>query len=93
MARGKKAGHVKPQVTIKDETLEPYYVSMDESQFTVMIEGSTLPLGYYGKLENALLKIARYKTLDGLNQTSVDLNGFLSSYEATVNKISNRIPL
>ena len=31
MARGKKAGHVKPQVTIKDDMLSPYWISMDET--------------------------------------------------------------
>jgi len=93
MARGKKVGHVKPQVTIKDELMSPYYVSMDENQFTVQIEGSTLPLGYYSKLEAAVKRIARYKVLENLNQSTVDLTDFLKAYDNVLTKLNDRIPV
>lgn len=93
MARGKKVGHVKPQVTIKDELMSPYYVSMDENQFTVQIEGSTLPLGYYSKLEGAVKRIARYKVLENLNQSTVDLTDFLKAYDKVLTQINDRIPV
>lgn len=93
MARGKKVGHVKPQVTIKDEMLSPYYVSMDENQFTIQQEGSTLPLGYYSSLEGAIKRIAKYKLVENLNQSTVDLTDFLKAYDNVLNQINNRIPV
>ena len=93
MSRGKKVGHVKPQVTIKDDMMTPYYVSMDENQFTVQMENSTLPLGYFGTLEGAVKRIAKYKLLDNLNQSTVDLTDFLKAYDNVLNQINNRIPV
>lgn len=88
--RGKKTGHVKSQVTIKDEMMTPYYLSMDENQYTLMVEGSTLPLGYYASFERALKRIARYKTLESLTQQSVDLNTFMSEYKNITEKLTNK---
>lgn len=93
MARGKKVGHVKPQVTIKDEMISPYWVSMDENQFTVLQEGSTLPLGYYSTLEGAIKRIAKYKLVENLNQSTVDLMDFLKAYDNVLTQINNRIPV
>jgi hypothetical protein len=93
MSRGKKVGHVKAQVTIKDDMIAPYYISMDENQFTVQIEGSTLPLGYYSTLEVALKRIAKYKLVENLNQSTVDLTDFLKAYDNVLNQINNRIPV
>lgn len=93
MTRGKKVGHVKPQITIKDEMINPYYVSVDENQFTVQIEGSTLPLGYYSTLEVAIKRIAKYKLVENLNQSTVDLNSFLKAYDTILSQINNRIPV
>jgi hypothetical protein len=93
MARGKKVGHVKPQVTIKDEMISPYWVSMDENQFTVQQEGSTLPLGYYSTLEGAIKRIAKYKLVENLNQSTVDLTDFLKAYDNVLTQINNRIPV
>ncbi len=93
MSRGKKVGHVKAQVTIKDDMIAPYYISMDENQFTVQMEGSTLPLGYYSTLEVALKRIAKYKLVENLNQSTVDLTDFLKAYDNVLNQINNRIPV
>jgi hypothetical protein len=93
MARGKKVGHVKPQVTIKDDSITPYYISMDENQFTVQVEGSTLPLGYYSRLDGAVKRIAKYKVLENLNQSTVDLTDFLKAYDKVLTQINDRIPV
>lgn len=93
MSRGKKVGHVKAQVTIKDDMITPYYVSMDENQFTIQMENSTLPLGYYSTLEGAIKRIAKYKLVENLNQSTVDLTDFLKAYDNVLNQINNRIPV
>jgi hypothetical protein len=73
--------------------INPYYVSVDENQFTVQIEGSTLPLGYFSTLEVAIKRIAKYKLVENLNQSTVDLNSFLKAYDTVLNQINNRIPV
>ena len=93
MSRGKKVGHVKAQVTIQDDMIAPYYVSMDENQFTIQMENSTLPLGYYSTLEGAIKRIAKYKLVENLNQSTVDLTDFLKAYDNVLNQINNRIPV
>ena len=93
MARGKKVGHVKPQVTVKDDMLAPYFISMDETQYTLMIEGSTLPLGYYSSLEGAIKRAARYLKVESLNQQTVGLTDFLKAYDNVITQLNNRIPV
>jgi hypothetical protein len=89
--RGKKVGHVKAQVFIKDEHLHPYYLVMDENQYTLMVEGATLPIGYYASLGRALRQVARQQTLNSMSQQSVTLTQFFSRYETLSEKLTNTI--
>ena len=91
MARGKKAGHVKAQVTIKDEVLAPYYIVLDEGQYTLMTEDSTLPLGYYASLQSAMNRLIRYRNIGTMNQQTLTLNEFLTNYEALTSQILSKI--
>jgi hypothetical protein len=91
MLKGKKKGFQKVEARISDETIAPYYITVEECQYTVMIEGSTIPQGYYGSLDGALRKIAHYKNLETINQSTVTLNEYLQSYKDTVNIISQAI--
>ena len=91
MARGKQKGHQKAMLTIMDEMLEPYYITLDESQYTLMTEGSTLPIGYYNNLGNTLQKIARLLTVKASNQEQVNLSEYLNRYDAISTKLNNTI--
>ena len=91
MARGKQKGHQKAMLTIKDKVLAPYYLTLDESQYTLMTEGSTLPIGYYTNLGNALQKASRLLTVNESNQQQVDLSEFLTRYEDISTKLNNTI--
>ena len=91
MARGKQKGHQKAMLTIKDKVLSPYYLTLDESQYTLMTEGSTLPIGYFSNLGNALQKAARLLTVSESNQQQVDLSEFLTRYEDISTKLNNTI--
>lgn len=93
MSRGKKAGHVKAQVTIKDSVLAPYYVVLDEGQYTLMTEDSTLPLGYFATLQAALNRLARYRAVADMNQQTVSLSAFLDRYEKITTQITEQIKL
>lgn len=88
MARGKQKGHQKTMMTIKDEVLSPYYITLDESQYTLMTEGSTLPIGYFSNLGNALKRVSRLLTVNESNQGTVNLSEFISRYEEVTQKVN-----
>lgn len=88
MARGKQKGHQKTMTTIKDEVLEPYYITLDESQYTLMTEGSTLPIGYFSSLRGALGRMARLLTVNELDQKAVSMTEYLSTYDTILNRVN-----
>lgn len=88
MARGKQKGHQKTMITIKDEVLSPYYITLDESQYTLMTDGSTLPIGYFSTLRGALSRMARLLTVNELDQKAVSISEYLDKYENTMQRIN-----
>ena len=88
MARGKQKGHQKTMMTIKDEVLAPYYITLDESQYTLMTEGSTLPVGYFSNLGNALKRVSRLLTVNESNQGTLNLSEYISRYEQITQKVN-----
>jgi hypothetical protein len=88
MARGKQKGHQKTMTTIKDEVLTPYYITLDESQYTLMSEGSTLPIGYFSSLRGALGRMARLLTVSELDQKAVSMSEYLDTYETIMNRVN-----
>ena len=91
--KGKRKGFQKKEAKITDDSLHPYYVVVDENQFSVMLEGSTIPQGYYSNLERALVRIAHFKNLQNLNQQEISLRQFLNEYKTTVNTLIDTIKL
>ena len=88
MARGKQKGHQKTMMTIKDKVLSPYYITLDESQYTLMTEGSTLPIGYFSSLRGAMGRMARLLTVNELDQKAVSMTEYLSTYDTIMNKVT-----
>lgn len=89
MSKGKQKGHQKSMLTIKDEALAPYYITVDETQFTLLTEGSTLPIGYYSNLRNALRKTTKLLTVQESNQGTMSISEYIDRYEAITNKLNN----
>lgn len=88
MARGKQKGHQKTMMTIKDKVMSPYYITLDESQYTLMTEGSTLPVGYFSSLGNALRRVSRLLTVNESNQGTLNLSEYISRYEEVTQKVN-----
>ena len=88
MARGKQKGHQKTMMTIKDEVLSPYYITLDESQYTLMTEGSTLPIGYFSNLGNALKRVSRLLTVNESNQDTLSISEYITRYEEVTPKVN-----
>jgi len=81
MARGKQKGFKKSTITIKDDVLEPYYISVEEKQYVLMKEGSTIAVGYYGKLANALQTVAKLVNLERNASKTLSIRGFIDTLE------------
>jgi len=88
MARGKQKGHQKTMMTIKDKVLSPYYITLDESQYTLMTEGSTLPIGYFSNLGNALKRLSRLLTVNESNQDTLSISEYITRYEEVTQKVN-----
>lgn len=78
-------------MTIKDEVMSPYYITLDESQYTLMTEGSTLPIGYFSNLSNVFNKLARLLTVNESNQQTVSVAEYLTRYEKIADKLNNTV--
>jgi len=89
MARGKQKGHQKTMMTIKDKVLSPYYITLDESQYTLMTEGSTLPVGYFSNLSNALKRVSRLLTVNESNQDTLSIGEYITRYEEVSQKVND----
>ena len=89
MARGKQKGHQKTMMTIKDKVLSPYYITLDESQYTLMTEGSTLPVGYFSNLGNALKRVSRLLTVNESNQDTLSISEYITRYEEVSQKVND----
>jgi len=89
MARGKQKGHQKTMMTIKDKVLSPYYITLDESQYTLMTEGSTLPVGYFSSLGNALKRVSRLLTVNESNQDTLSIGEYITRYEEVSQKVND----
>lgn len=91
MAKGKKKGHKKSTIEIRDVCIEPYYIVKDEKQFIKMLEGNTLPQGYYQKLSYALASISKDIHLLQDSGKTINLRQFINKAEEVNNQIISTV--
>mgnify|MGYP006083242641 FL=1 len=78
MARGRQKGQTKRVCKIKDEAITPYEIWMDEDQFTLLNTDNGKTLGYFGSLEQVILKVSRLSLANA--KEDYTLTGFIESY-------------
>ena len=83
----RKKKEVKKKVVIRDVSLEPYYIEVDESCYTVCKTGTSVTEGYYSSMLAALERIS--KNLLTVQNAGVELN--LKSYKLELKKINDSI--
>ena len=59
MARGRQKGQTKRVCKIKDTAIAPYEVWIDEDQFTLLNTDNNKTIGYFGTLEQEIVKVSR----------------------------------
>lgn len=87
VTKGKKKGFKKDNLVIKEPSLSPYYLIRENKQFIKMLEGSTLPQGYYTKLGSAIDSIAKDLVLDRNIGDTLTLRKYITEYENISNEI------
>jgi len=78
MARGRQKGQTKRVCKIKDAAIAPYEIWMDEDQFTLLNTENGKTLGYFGSLEQVILKVSRLSLANA--KEDYTLTGFIESY-------------
>tara|TARA_X000001382_G_scaffold107621_2_gene83344 strand:+ start:1415 stop:1696 length:282 start_codon:yes stop_codon:yes gene_type:complete len=91
MSKGKQKGFKKKQIEIRDESMAPYYLLKDDRQYVKMMEGNSLPLGYFTNLANALASVSKDVQLSQDAGKIFSLKRFLDRTEEVNNQILNSI--
>jgi len=83
--RGRQKGQTKIMSKIKDPSIAPYEIYIEEDQFVLVDTNKNKPLSYHSDLQSAIKKISRIS----LAMTTKDytLAGFIESY----NNIKNNL--
>ena len=91
MSKGKQKGFKKKQIEIRDESMAPYYLLKDDRQYVKMMEGNSLPLGYFINLANALASVSKDVHLQQDAGKVFSLKRFLDRSEEVNTQIINSI--
>ena len=78
MARGRQKGQTKRVCKIKDTAIAPYEVWIDEDQFTLLNTDNNKTIGYFGTLEQVIVKVSRLSLAN--SREDYTLTGFIESY-------------
>ena len=78
MARGRQKGQTKRVCKIKDKVIAPYEVWIDEYQFTLLNTDNNKTIGYFGTLEQVIVKVSRLSLAN--SREDYTLTGFIESY-------------
>ena len=78
MVRGRQKGQTKRVCKIKDTAIAPYEVWIDEDQFTLLNTDNNKTIGYFGTLEQVIVKVSRLSLAN--SREDYTLTGFIESY-------------
>ena len=84
--RGRQKGQTKRMSIIKDPIITPYQIQVEEDQFVLIDTDKDKPLGYYTKLDSAILKVSRMSLANA--KEDYTLSGFIESFNNIKNKLT-----
>ena len=85
MAKGRQKGQTKIMSKIKDETIIPYELWLEEDQIVLMDINKNKAMGYYSSIESVIKRISQLSLVS--KQKDYTLTGFIESYNNIVNKL------
>ena len=93
MPKGKAKGFKKSMVTLRDSVLGEYYVTQDDTQYTLMKEGNTIPLGYFSNLSSVLKRVSKLRLVEKNTQQDLSIQEYLDSYSNISQEITNKFSI
>lgn len=90
MPKGKAKGFKKSMVTLRDSVLGDYYVTQDDTQYTLMKDGNTIPLGYFSSLRGALSKVSKLRMVEENTEQELSIQEYLNNYSDISEEIVNK---
>lgn len=90
MPRGKAKGFKKSMITLRDSVLGDYYVTQDDTQYTLMRNGNNIPLGYFSTLKGVLGKVSKLRMVEENTQQEVSIQEYLNTYSDISEEIVNK---
>lgn len=93
MPKGKAKGFKKSMVTLRDSVLGEYYVTQDDTQYTLMKEGNTIPLGYFSHLSAVLSKVSKLRLVEKNSQQDLSIQEYLDIYSDISKEITNKFSI
>ena len=85
--RGRQKGQTKRMSIIKDESISPYEIHVEEEQYVLVDSEKQKPLGYFTELNGLINKISRMSLAN--NKETYTLVGFIESFNNIKNEITN----
>lgn len=90
MPKGKAKGFKKSMITLRDSVLGDYYVTQDDTQYTLMKDGNTIPLGYFSSLRGALSKVSKLRMVEENTEQELSIQEYLNNYSDISEEIVNK---
>ena len=83
--RGRQKGQTKRMSKIKDASIAPYEIYVEEDQYVLVDTEKDKPVGYFSRLDSAILKVSRMSLAN--QKEDYTLAGFVESF----NNIKNQL--
>ena len=84
--KGRQKGQTKRMSVIKDPSISPYEIQVEEDQYVLVDTIKDKPLGYYSNLDLAIQKISRLNLAN--QKEDYTLTGFIESFNNIKNKLT-----
>ena len=86
MSRGRQKRQTKRMSVIRDPQITPYEIQVEEDQYVLIDTEKGKPLGYYTKLDSAILRVSRMSLANA--KEDYTLSGFIESFNNIKNKLT-----
>ena len=91
MAKGRQKGQTKIMSKIKDDSIAPYELWLEEDQIVLIDTNKNKPMGYYGSLDGAIKRISKLSLVS--KKTDYTLTGFIERYRNIVNELTKNFKI
>ena len=88
MAKGRQKGQTKIMSKIKDDSIAPYELWLEEDQIVLIDSSKSKSISYHGNLETAVKRISYLSIVS--EEIDYTLTGFIESYKNIVKQLTSK---